>query len=256
MFSPSSPSDVLGVDSTKALGSEFQTETLYRPLPEVPSFQSRPQSASSLRSNCPSLTPSLRQYVESEDFDNEEIRLSTAQPLLIPSESMQAMELISVGAEKGESISDCALSSPSSTEASDSPKLPPPAGYVSTTGNLPKGNLNQYDSRLAKPSPSAMLNIPSPSTGGSQDEHNPKQRTGILKLTEAEWLRRPPSPVKGGKARGEDLRNCRPRTQLTRSSLDGPLSCSDHGLEHMAPPPSYRRNSLDTMDQIPVGNWI
>jgi len=255
-FSPSSPSDVVSEDFTKALSSEFQTETLYRPLPEVPSSQSRPQSASSLRSNCPSLTPSLRQYVESEDFDNEEIRLSTAQPLLIPSESMQAMELISAGADEAASVSDYALSSPSSTEASGSPKLPSPAGYIPTTGSVLERHLNQYDSPLARSSPSTMPNIPSPSTGSPRSKTKPEQRTGILNLTEAEWLRHPPSPVKGGEGHGKDPWSRRPRTQPTRSSLDGALRGSNHGPENMASSASPRRNSVDTMDQAPVGNWI
>ncbi len=101
-----SPSSLRGAVPEVIAGAhevELSSEVQQRPLPDIPNFQPRPASALSL---CPSLTPSLKQYVESEDFENEEIRLSTAQPMLITSESMQALELVDAGGEDGTSFSD------------------------------------------------------------------------------------------------------------------------------------------------------
>ncbi|KAI1172298.1 hypothetical protein F4777DRAFT_601719 [Nemania sp. FL0916] len=172
-----------------ALGAAQQ-----RPLPDIPNNQTRPTSASSLRSNCPSLTPSLRQYVDSEDFENEEIRISMAQPMLISSESMQGLELVHTGPEEGRSFSDYA-SSPSSTEASDSPDLPSPAGYIATTGSVLERHLTQFDSPNARSPPSEAQSSQSCGTDGAVGRSRVRSGTGVLTLSEAQWLRRTPSPV-------------------------------------------------------------
>ncbi|KAI0552493.1 hypothetical protein F4679DRAFT_534303 [Xylaria curta] len=220
-------------------------EVQQRPLPEIPNVQMRPTSASSLRSNCPSLTPSLRLYVESDDFENEEIRLSTAQPMLISSESMQALELVDTGAEEGASFSDYA-SSPGSTEASRSPRLPSPRGYIPTTGSFLERHLTQYDSPIAKLSPPQTQNLPSSKTNEPLATSQIKPRTVSLNLTEAEWLRHSPSPLQR-KEKRERLWSPQPRP-----CIDGAVEVSDsdgrrvHHMEHHA----------EAIDRAPTGNWI
>ncbi|KAI0396192.1 hypothetical protein F5Y17DRAFT_456321 [Xylariaceae sp. FL0594] len=249
-LSPSSPSDVHSDDSTKAFVNEFETDGPYRPLPEVPFSQSRPQSASSMRSTCPSLTPSLRRYVDSDEFDNEDIRLSTAQPLLITSASMQAMELNSAGADETASISDYAVSSPSSSEASGSPKLPSPEGYIPTTGSVLERHLKQYDSPRPSPSPSTIPNVQPHRTGSPRSKNRQDQRMSALELTETEWLRHTPSPSKGDQDPVvEDGWSRVHRTQPTRSSLDGALGSLGLASQDASVSSSPRRNSFDTVDQ-------
>ncbi|TGJ84325.1 hypothetical protein E0Z10_g4446 [Xylaria hypoxylon] len=231
-----------------ALEVEFLGEVQQRPLPDIPSFQARPASASSL---CPSLTPSLRQYVESEDFDNEEIRLSTAQPMLITSESMQALELVGSGADEGTSFSDYA-SSPTSTEASHSPKLPSPAGYIPTTGSVLERHLTQYDdSLIVRSSPPETQNIPSSRTGSPFSNEQIEPRTRVLSLTESEWLRHTPSPLQLKDKRAEHLWNPRPE-----SCIGEAVSGSDDGVQRIGLHSHSVPDHVDAVDQAPTGNWI
>ncbi|KAI8627763.1 hypothetical protein F5Y19DRAFT_465675 [Xylariaceae sp. FL1651] len=241
--------------TNKASRGELPTEIVQRPLPEVPRSCSRPSSASSLRSNCPSLTPSLRQYVESDDFENEDIRLSTAQPLLIPSESMQALELVSTGADEGTSLSDYATS-PSSTETSQS-QLPSPEGYIPTTGSVLERLITQYDSPLTKSSPSRGQEKMRPfgaESALSQDENDP--RTSTLNLTEAEWLRHTPSPLQRRSTRAECLWSSHSEVQPARILLEEIPGVSEEGAQ-TGPLRQYTMpNNFDEADQAPMGNWI
>ncbi|KAI1750067.1 hypothetical protein F4782DRAFT_532786 [Xylaria castorea] len=227
--------------------TEPSGEVQQRPLPEIPNVQTRPASASSLRSNCPSLTPSLRLYVESDDFENEEIRLSTAQPMLISSESMQALELVDTGAEEGASFSDYA-SSPGSTEASRSPMLPSPRGYIPTTGSVLERHLTQYDSPIARSSPPQTQNMPSSKAGEPLDSNQIEPRTAALNLSEAEWLRHSPSPLQRKEKRAERLWSAQPGP-----CIDGAVEVSDSdgrrdngNMEH----------HIEVTDRAPMGNWI
>lgn len=237
----------------EAPGCEHSTQVTRRPLPEAPSFQPRPPSASSLRSNCPSLTPSLRQYVESDDFDHEEIRLSTAQPLLIPSESMQALEL-AAGAVENTSISDYATSQ-SSTEASLSPTLPSPAGYIATTGSVLERHLTQFDSP-ARSSPSRVQSIPYPNTDSPLNKNVTEPRTGVLNLSEAEWLRHTPSPLQHEGKQGESLWRSRNEAKSAGSSVEEVVRLSDGDHQSYALTMYTMQEIPDTDDQAPIGNWI
>ncbi|KAI1746399.1 hypothetical protein F4680DRAFT_401281 [Xylaria scruposa] len=232
--------------ATSQAPEELSGEAQQRPLPEIPNVQIRPTSASSLRSNCPSLTPSLRLYVESDDFENEEIRLSTAQPMLISSESMQALELVDTGAEEGASFSDYA-SSPGSTEASRSPRLPSPRGYIPTTGSVLERHLTQYDSPIARSSPPQTQNLPSSETDEPLATSQIKPRTVSLNLTEAEWLRHSPSPLQR-KEKRERLWSPQPRQCIDEavgvSDNDGRRD--DRNMEHHA----------EAIGRAPMGNWI
>ncbi|KAI0115455.1 hypothetical protein GGR51DRAFT_406845 [Nemania sp. FL0031] len=223
-------------------------EAQRRPLPEIPNPQSRPTSASSSIS----LTPSLRQYVESDDFDNEDIRLSTAQHMLISSESMQRLELIDTGADEGSSLSDYA-SSPSSTEPSHSPKLPSPAGYIPTTGSVLERHLTQYDSLNAESPPRATQNNTSHGTDGSLNNDQTECQIDVLKLTEAEWLRHTPSPPQGKDEEIERPWSPRPKPYteaVAEGLIDGWKSRALEGKT------GHRPVHVDEGDQAPAGNWI
>ncbi|KAJ8129086.1 hypothetical protein O1611_g4548 [Lasiodiplodia mahajangana] len=223
-------------------------EAQRRPLPEIPNAQTRPASASSSIS----LTPSLRQYVESEDFDNEDIRLSTAQHMLISSESMQRLELIDTGAEEGSSFSDYA-SSPSSTEPSHSPKLPSPAGYIPTTGSVLERHLTQYDSPSARSSPPITLNNTSGGAEGSLNNDQIECQLGVLKLTEGEWLRHTPSPLE----RNDEGTECS-WSPLPEPCIEGAVgTLSDDAKGRVYHSHTIQRPvNIDEVNQAPVGNWI
>ncbi|CAJ2507977.1 Uu.00g091630.m01.CDS01 [Anthostomella pinea] len=231
----------------KAPKDEITAEILQRPLPELPKSQSRRSSVSSLRSNCPSLTPSLKQYVESEDFENEDIRLSTAQPLLIPSESMQALELGkgSPGGEEGFSMSDYEMS-PSSTETSQSPELPSPASYVPTTGSVLERQLIQFDSPVAHLSPrTGRTHLPASGSEATLLGNKDLNRSCTLHLTEAEWLRRTPSPAEGDSEADGELWSLRAERQTTELGANGGGAVLEGGVR-----------TTECSDEGPVGNWI
>lgn len=239
---PSSARGAVADDRYEASKRSF-IEVQQRPLPDIPSSSlRRPTSASSLRSNCPSLTPSLRHYVESDDFENEEIKVSIAQPMLISSESTQTLEVIDTGSEERMSFSDYA-SSPSSTEASHSPKLPSPTSYISTTGSILERHLAQYDSLATMSSPAKVENIPSPTVDGPISDDRTESRTGVLDLTESEWLRHTPSPLDG---RGKQADN--PLSPRPESCMEGAVGTIDEI--------TGAKSQVDGVAHAPVGNWI
>ncbi|KAI0415403.1 hypothetical protein F5X98DRAFT_388887 [Xylaria grammica] len=247
-LSPSSPRGIIPTPAGGTFDVERLGEVQQRPLPDIPSLQARPTSASSL---CPSLTPSLRQYVESEDFDNEDIRLSTAKQMFITSESMQGLELIDAGIEESTSFSDYA-SSPTSTEASHSPKLPSPADYIPTTGSVLERHLTQYDDSFTMRSSSAET--PKVSFSGTDSPPSDKQiepRTRVLSLTESEWLRHTPSPLQQKDKREERLWSPHPE-----SSAEEAVSDSNDGVQDLGPHNHGSPGRVDAVSQAPIGNWI
>lgn len=217
-------------------------EVQQRPLPDIPNSLRRPASASSLRSNCPSLTPSLRHYVESDDFENEEIKLSVAQPMLISSESTQSLEVIDTVSEGRMSFSDYA-SSPSSTEASRSPRLPSPTSYIPTTGSILERHLTQYDSLITMPSPTKAENFSSSTVGGPMNDDRTESRTEVLDLTESKWLRQTPSPLGGRDNQANELLSPRPK-----SYIEGALGATNEI--------AGAKNQVDGIVHTPVSNWI
>ncbi|KAF2971254.1 hypothetical protein GQX73_g2325 [Xylaria multiplex] len=239
-----SPSSLGG----RALEMELSGEIQQRPLPDIPNFQARPASASSL---CPSLTPSLKQYVESEDFDNEEIRLSTAQPMLITSESMQALELVDAGVEEGTSFSDYA-GSPTSTEASESPKLPSPADYIPTTGSVLERHLTQYDDSFTmKSSPPKTQKTLSCGADNPLKNEQIEPRIRVLSLTESEWLRHTPSP-----SQPKDTQVEHPWSPRSEPCIGGTARGPDDSTQCRDPRSHGTPDHTDAVSQAPIGNWI
>ncbi|KAI1497137.1 hypothetical protein F5X99DRAFT_31939 [Biscogniauxia marginata] len=254
-FSASSSARTLAAEHRNPPREGITAEALQRPLPELPRAQSRRSSVSSLRSNCPSLTPSLRQYVESDDFENEDIRLSTAQPLLIPSESMQALELGSGNNHEGEdaSLSDYATS-PSSTEASQSPQLPSPEGYIPTTGSVLERHLNQFDSPIAQSSPprgAIKMELTRSEAALVEDEI----QSTTLKLTESEWLRYSPSPLRRRSKRAQRLWSL--RSERSAEYLSGKdRETGVKGSQDTEYQDNFSRDGISPNNQVPDGNWI
>ncbi|KAI1126807.1 hypothetical protein F5Y10DRAFT_205362 [Nemania abortiva] len=245
---PPSLRNIAAKSVSKAPETDLSYEAQRRPLPEIPNIQTRPASASSSIS----LTPSLKQYVESEDFENEEIRLSTAQHMLISSESMQRLELIDTGAEEGMSLSDYA-SSPSSTEPSHSPRLPSPAGYIPTTGSVLERHLTQYDSPIARSLPPSPRNILSCEADGSLNSDQIEPQSGVLMLSEAEWLRHTPSPLQRKGKQAECPWSPRPK-----SCIEETIGSLGDGIQSRTPNNHIMQKPvhLDEFDQAPMGNWI
>ncbi|KAH9910055.1 hypothetical protein F4778DRAFT_31795 [Xylariomycetidae sp. FL2044] len=267
---PSSIPAIQEADVTihKALGGGITADILQRPLPELPKPQSRPSSRSSLRSTCPSLTSSLKKYAESDDFEHEDVRLSTAQRLLIPSESMQAMELRNDSPTRVEdrmgdnnSLSDYA-SSPTMSHGSQSPALPSPAGYVPTTRSVLERHLNQFDSPLAHSSPlRGRAKIRASTSDCTMIGDDDNLDVGSLKLTEAEWLRRSPSPLKRTSKGVERLWSPRPenRPESTmvlfedekENKVDG-----DSGRLWEGSRREVDGGTVGCIDEAPPGNWL
>ncbi|KAI0200986.1 hypothetical protein F4808DRAFT_460193 [Astrocystis sublimbata] len=245
---PEIPPSSLG-STSRTLESGPAGEPQQRPLPEIPTNQPRPASASSLRSNCPSLTPSLRLYVKSDDFENEDIRLSTAQHMFISSESMQALELVDTGLDEGTSFSDYA-GSPNSTETSQSPKLPSPRGYIPTTGSCLERHLTQFDSSIAGSSPTPTPTMPSLESDASFDSSQIEPRTVSIELNEGEWLRHSPSPSQANFDRLECHTSPRPGSYTNEEEETSNISSEGYRLS------SSTEFDPEEIDQALMGNWI
>lgn len=265
-------------DSTQVQRKETMADLLQRPLPELPRAHSRHVSEGSTRSNCPSLTPSLKRYVDSEDFEKEEIEFITAQPLVI-SESMQALEVSPTNSRdlsrdlardrnpghEDSSYSDYAASpSPSSAGSSQSPVLPSPEGYAPTTGSVLERHLNQWDSPIAQSSPKSKAKLPSSKSDGALLSSSvPLPPAAKVTVTESEWLRRTPSPEEGKSGFFKRLWSPRPKRRSGRSSMvELPGRNEDHFKDKkrlddkVAVDDSHVSNGTRRTGEFPVGNWI
>ncbi|KAL7625598.1 hypothetical protein AAE478_004818 [Parahypoxylon ruwenzoriense] len=258
------PANMVSENTKKTQRYEAVAELFQRPLPELPKAPSNQASKESLRSSCPSLTPSLKQYVDSGAFEKEEVVLGTAQAILIPSESMQAIEVSNANTYDQEdgSFSDYAASSTSS-EVSGSPALPSPEGYIATTGSVLERHLDQFDSPIAQSSPKRKTKIPpsKPESVFADDTQLPEP--GTLKLSESEWLRRTPSPLRRMTKRIERLWNPRQENHPNHSSMvelpslnEDAVSDAERPGNQIAVRDGLARNSTTNVDDVPLGNWI
>ncbi len=257
---PLIPPDDPVPEPCKAQREGVANDILQRPLPELPMTRSRQSSTSSLRSNCPSLTPSLIQYVDSGEFDKEEVRLDIAHPVLIPSESMQALELGNGNDSKTSwnSVSDYGTS-PDSTGASHSPERPSPEAYLPTTGSVLERHLTELESPIGQSSPSRSRHkIRALVPDNNQCGDEAKARVNPLELTEAEWLRHSPSPLRHAKR----LWSPRPGKRASDSSSDGSIR-REHVLFPTIVTESAPENTsgdkvvhANEIRDPPMGNWI
>ncbi|KAI0135284.1 hypothetical protein F4814DRAFT_400448 [Daldinia grandis] len=252
-------------DANKAKRDAFLTKLLQRPLPELPKASSRQASKSSLRSSCPSLTPSLKQYAKSEEFENEEIKLGTAQSVFLPPASIKALELRDMNAceLEDDSSSDYA-GSLDSTEASNSPALPSPTGYVPTTGSVLERQLNQFDSPIAQSSPKSKAKLPLSKSQANLLSDVSLPDVSKLKVTEGEWLGKAPSPLRHESRPGKYPWSPRPEKPPARSSMiELPVRQGDDedikGSGGKGVTRDVRASTThDTryMNEAPAGNWI
>ncbi|KAI1371490.1 hypothetical protein F4677DRAFT_435348 [Hypoxylon crocopeplum] len=243
---PARPTDVAPEKPKQVRGDLDMAELLQRPLPELPKVHLRQASEESLRSNCPSLTPSLKRYAKSEDFENEEIRLSIAQHVVIPSESMQALELGGMNTHDQEdtSFSDYAAS-PTSSDTSESPALPSPNGYLPTTGSVLERQLSQFGSPIAQSSPKAKAKLPPSRSEGDLGGDMHIASADTLKLTESEWLRRSPSPPRRQDKLLRRLWSPRPQQREGRSSM---VELPTRG--------GPSKDGTGSAGDVPTGNWV
>ena len=242
-------------------------EILQRPLPDLPVTRSRQSSTSSVRSNCPSLTPSLMQYVDSGDFDKEEVQLDTAQPLAISHASMQvqAQELEIGNDSKGSlfSISDYESSLDSAT-ASRSDDCLSLDDYLPATGSVLERHLDEPDSPIARSSPTrikAKIQVFAQEAAPSDDEEDHAE-AGLPELTEAEWLTHVPSPLRRKTGQVQRLQSPQPDKRTSDSSSNYSVH-SDNTLKvesdgDVAPWAAPKPSADLTKGTIspPKGNWI
>ncbi|XXH00398.1 clathrin associated protein complex large subunit [Hypoxylon texense] len=264
-----SPLYAVGVsseDAKQVQKGQTMAELLHRPLPELPKTRPRAASGASVWSACPSLTPSLKQYAEGEEFENEEIQLCTAQSaVFVQSESMQALDASNMN-PRGHGDSSCSNYEDSSnySETSQSPALPSPGGYVSTTGSVLERDLDQWDSPIAQSSPKSKAQLPTSKSKEDLLGNVSLLSAGTLKVTESEWLRQTPSP-RGRRANlFKRLWSPRPGTQSGRSSMVELPGCDNGGpksagssKETISEGSCTRNNKgIEHIDETPQGNWI
>ncbi|KAI1469991.1 uncharacterized protein F4812DRAFT_469998 [Daldinia caldariorum] len=253
-------------DTNKAMRDAFLAKLLQRPLPELPKTSSRQTSKSSLRSNCPSLTPSLKLYAKSEEFEKEEVKLGTAQSMVLQSASINALESRDVNAYKrddDDSSSDYATSL-DSTETSHSPALPSPTGYVPTTGSVLERQLDQFDSPIAQSSPKSKAKLPLSKSQANLLSDISFPDVEKLKVSEGEWLKQAPSPLRHKSRLGKHLWSPRPGKRRGRSSMiELPSRQTDYADTKCSSGKGISRDvrasaTHDTryLNEAPMGNWI
>lgn len=201
---------------SKALRDVITPTRLQRPLPDPPKAESRRSSHSSLRSNCPSLTPSLAQYVDNGEFGTDDISIGLAHTILPAAPSMVSFSTSRGKANekddgpslseyenlKGKMVEDddhdenisfsdydnSRLSSGSSDAAVD---LPSPCNYLSTTGSVLERHIAQISSPVAQP----CSGLPASASEGALTGGPSVAGFGTLRPSESEWIRHTPSPV-------------------------------------------------------------
>ncbi|ORY71746.1 uncharacterized protein BCR38DRAFT_19320 [Pseudomassariella vexata] len=192
---PSAASSQAIPQPSKAIRDAITPEMLQRPLPEPPTtdLKSRASSKSSLRSSCPSLTPSLAQYVDSGEFGDDDIGIDVARTVISSHPSLVLLPPKKSKSREDDSDSDYE-NSPPSTVASLSPKRPSPKGYLSTTGSVLERQIATFSSLIAQPLPKRPRPRIPMSISDSTFFHDSVD-VGSLSLTESEWMRHTPSPV-------------------------------------------------------------
>ncbi|KAI8964882.1 hypothetical protein F5Y11DRAFT_58423 [Daldinia sp. FL1419] len=243
----------------------FLTKLLQRPLPALPKTNSRQTSKSSLRSSCPSLTPSMKQYAKSAEFRNEEIQLGIAQSIVLPSTTIAPLDSRDMNAyEQGEGSSSDYAASLDSTEASQSPELPSPTGYVPTTGSVLERHLSQFDSPIAKSSPKSKSKPSLSKSQGNVARDASISDINKLKVTEGEWLGQTPSSLRRAGKLAKQLLSPRPEKRPGRSSMiELPARQGDDvdikGSKGKAIARNGRASAThkhEYVDEPPTGNWI
>ncbi|KAK8135886.1 hypothetical protein PG984_003826 [Apiospora sp. TS-2023a] len=160
------------------------------------SAASRHSSYSSLKSNCPSLTPSLAQYVDDGEFGDDNVAIGMARTVVSSAPSMVMLAMKGTKGGDSGSLSDYEHSPPSST-ASDSQGHPEPGAYLTTTGSVLERHIAQLSSPFAARTTEQpdYRRIPI----SVSEEAIPRRPTPLdhesLGLADSLWIRRTPSPT-------------------------------------------------------------
>ncbi|KAK4225012.1 hypothetical protein QBC38DRAFT_280737 [Podospora fimiseda] len=273
---------------SKMLRDAFRESYLQRPLPELPIHEPITASRrSSAVSAAPSITPSLRQYIDEDSFAIEDAEMGTARAVQLLAAELSIVNLqdddgdFHDGIPADYSISNYELS-PQSTNDSNSEKMLSPKTYLPMTGNKFERGLSMFTSPKRSKEPPA---IPPKAEARrhvkkSQGFHpelrqrvNPGydlSRAESMAITESQWMSRSPSPP--ARLRSEDNGVGRPGTPhpegdelAGRSIFSGLLrrkrSRSPSKLTGLIPrrlsPNKPERPHDDTIPASGrVGNWI
>ncbi|KAI9645747.1 hypothetical protein NHQ30_005179 [Ciborinia camelliae] len=199
---PTSKFSALSIDGAGSTSSQewLANDYNHRPLPEVPSRNSSAASRGSAASRAPSITPSLLSYLDRDQSSPEPI-VGTAIEVSIDSDaSEESIEYEDTEEEYFED--DCNF------EGLSALSPPPPKtntkrqGIISSSPIETSFSLPNVTLRKPKRSPNKLspLKIPESTNqvihGVSYTSPESDENTGTISLTESEWMRRTPSPVK------------------------------------------------------------
>ncbi|KAK3986297.1 hypothetical protein QBC44DRAFT_384148 [Cladorrhinum sp. PSN332] len=207
---------------SKIFRDGYRESYLQRPLPELPIHVPAPASRrSSAASAAPSITPSLRQYVDEDSFAIEEVEMGIAQVVhLPPAESSIATSRhddLNSGIPADYSISNYELS-PQSTNDSISENMLSPKTYLPMTGSKFERGLSMFTSpkRSKQPPPippRAEARRHVQTTQGFYSERQQADHPGYdisraetMTITESQWMSRSPSPTSGPRLEGDGIR--------------------------------------------------
>ncbi|KAK3945137.1 hypothetical protein QBC46DRAFT_303903 [Diplogelasinospora grovesii] len=203
LFSMPSTATLKMPQPSKVIRDKFTESYLHRPLPELPkdelepSFALRRTSEASALSGVPSVTPSLVPYINQECIEDDEVEIGMAQPLhmaRIDSASRIMLEETGIEDPAEHSFSDYNMSLPSTNDSAPlRPKTVSPSKYRPTTGSSFEYHLDQLtptrDSTSSRSNRENIMCYGYESDMGQISVAKPR-------LTESEWMRRTPSPVK------------------------------------------------------------
>ncbi|QSZ30493.1 hypothetical protein DSL72_000047 [Monilinia vaccinii-corymbosi] len=204
---PISKFSALSIDGAGSPSSHEWLDTDYnsRPLPEIPSRNSSAASRASAKSRAPSVTPSLLSYFDRDQSSPEPI-IGTAIAVTIDSDVSEISMMYEEDDTEDEDFEDhdfegiSALSPPPSRIDAKRQGIIS-ASPIQTSFSLPNVTLRKPKRSPDKLSP---LKIPPRKesvyhavNGHFHTSTSSDENTGTISLSESEWMRRTPSPVKG-----------------------------------------------------------
>lgn len=184
---------------SKALRDKCSASYLRRPLPELPHDVAKGSpSHSSDTSETPSLSPSVMRDVDNGLLEEDFIEVGVMDVIRYtkPTEKPRGVEVeraYSVAVMDTTASASDYEASPPSTHDSNSPGVVSPGAYLVSTGSLLEQHLNspRFPDSPREISPNVRQGL-----GDSSDIKANRPRFSLRSLTESEWMRRTPSPVR------------------------------------------------------------
>ncbi|KAJ4407122.1 hypothetical protein N0V85_004412 [Neurospora sp. IMI 360204] len=246
---------------SKALRDAYRDSYLQRPLPELPheepSVVSRPSSTSSAVSGCPSLTPSLKKLVDDGAFDDDDaFEIGVART--VPHHKPNSSGTPDKKNPRSETLEDFSMSDYAASPASTSEYYPnkalSPGRYLPTTGSSYDLGLECFTLTPQKEDVAPASQTESGRKVSTQAlppcyrSEQDLSRVTRLKLSEAEWMSRTPSPAE------------REQANITRRLWSPPPSTSARTGRFLG----FRKKSSESSESLEkeevrsgiVGNWI